>query len=305
MRRHYAEIRLDDPDSLTISPPRALAALWQTMRRRVVVAYGATRNLSDYIDTRHSSLSPDVRRVMTLFDPLAQVTSAEFLLKTRTGTKGPLPRLVQALLNEVFEGEVGVELSKGRLRFTVGGQPVEALDLPDGFRSSVAWLVDLCDTWCKKARPRKDLATKPEDVEAIVLVDEIDLHLHPSLQRTLIPRLRKAMPRVQWVVSTHSPLVISSFDAAELVALDRSEPGGIRVLDRQILGFTTDQVYNWLMGTPATSAALEEALARPGAPGAPSAERLAQVLDMSPEVDADEAARRAEQRQARLKRLKS
>ena len=66
-----------------------------------------------------------------------------------------------------------MDLSKGRLRFTAGGQPVEALDLPDGFRSSVAWLVDLCDTWCEKARPKETPAPKPADVEAIVEPDGV------------------------------------------------------------------------------------------------------------------------------------
>jgi hypothetical protein len=304
-KRHYVEVTLGGDDYETRwgkpGPPKALTAFWKAMRNRVLVAYGSARNLSDFIDSRHSSLSPDVRRIMTVFDPLSQVTSAEYLLNKRAIENSPLPELFRALVKQVFDKELGVHVRGGKLKFSVGGEPVEAVDLPDGFRSSIAWLVDLCDVWCQKTGPHAK-PPKPADIEAIVLIDEIDLHLHPSLQRTLVPRLRKTLPKVQWIVSTHSPLILSSFESAELIALDRQVPGGIRVLDREILGFTTDQVYNWLMGTPATSAALEESLA--GASSVAEQEGLAKVLQMSPEVDAEEAARLASLRKERLQRLK-
>jgi hypothetical protein len=304
-QRHYVELTLGGDDFETRwgrpGPPKALTAFWKSMRQRVVVAYGSTRNLSDFVDTRYISLSSDVRRIMTLFDPLCQVSSAEYLLNKRSLENSPLPQLFRAIVKQVFDKDLGVHPRGGKLQFSAGGEPVEAVDLPDGFRSSIAWLVDLCDVWCQKTGPHKR-PPRPEDVEAIVLIDEIDLHLHPSLQRALVPRLRKALPNVQWIVSTHSPLILSSFETSELIALDRDEPGGVRVLDRQILGFTTDQVYNWLMGTPATSAALEESLS--GASNEADEEKLAQLLQMSPQVDARQAAHRASLRKERLKRLK-
>ena len=107
-------------------------------------------------------------------------------------------------------------------------------------------MADLCAAWCEKF-PERARKGRPQDIDALVLIDEIDLHLHPSLQRILVPRLRETLPRVQWVVSTHSPLILSCFDSAEIVALDRTEPGGIRFLDRQILGFSTDEIYQLLL----------------------------------------------------------
>ncbi len=192
---------------------------------------------------------------------------------------------------------------KGRVVFTTRGEPVGAIDLPDGFRSTIAWLVDLCSCWCEKF-PDKAASRKPEDIEAIVLIDEIDLHLHPSLQRTIVPQLRRALPRVQWVVTTHSPLVLSSFDSAEIIALDRTEPGGVRFLDRQILGFTTDQVYEWLMETPPTSAALEQELATTVRKMAVSDEELAEMMVVSTDVNDEDAKKLTQMRRERLKRLK-
>jgi hypothetical protein len=155
---------------------------------------------------------------------------------------------------------VSLEPGNG-LVFRAEGCDLNAQDLPDGFRSLVAWLADLCNTW-HQVQEDAGKETALEDVRGIVLLDEIDLHLHPALQRILVPRLRKALPNVQWIVTTHSPLILASFDKEELVVLDRDSEGGIRPLDRQILGFSVDQVYEWLMGTSPHSSVMDEKLKR-------------------------------------------
>ncbi len=270
-------------------PPWTLAPL--------VLGYGATRNLAEYDDQRHSSASAATRRVVTLFDPLARVSHAEVLLDERGDSR--VLGLVSRLASDVFESDLEIRWSEGQLRFTQGSHNVSALDLPDGFRSSMAWLADICAAWCELHPDADD----PRAIEAIVLIDEIDLHLHPSLQRSLVPRLRKALPRVQWVVTTHSPLVLGSFDATELVALDRKAPQGIRVIDRPILGFSTNDIYEWLMGTSPHSAAIEEQL-DPSLRTLASAD-LETALEVSPEVTVEDAERRIERRHELLEKLKS
>jgi len=56
----------------------------------------------------------------------------------------------------------------------------------------------------------KIMQIDPEDLLGIVIIDEIDVHLHISLQKKVLPFLIKAFPRVQFIVSTHSPFVITS-----------------------------------------------------------------------------------------------
>lgn len=56
------------------------------------------------------------------------------------------------------------------------------------------------------------LLNKDCNPDGVVLVDELDLHLHPSVERTILKRLRTTFTRVQWIVSTHSPLVLSAFE---------------------------------------------------------------------------------------------
>lgn len=238
--------------------------LWERLERHLLVSYGASRNISEYRDTRYVNLSHEAQRQMTLFDPLSQIASIEVLLDGGEDSKPALQTLMQ-VLNVLFHdtpmlGEAFLD-SQSKLRFRQHGTDLEVSDLPDGFRSLVAWLADLCASWHRLSD--SDGLSNPtalEDIYGLVLIDEIDLHLHAQLQRLLVPKLRKALPNVQWVVSTHSPLILSSFDRGELILLDSSSSGGVRHLDRQILAFTSDQVYQWLMGTPPQSAALEDKL---------------------------------------------
>jgi predicted MPP superfamily phosphohydrolase len=308
-KRQYVELKIlgkdTPPKSTSDRYRRTILKAWKMMQDRLVLAYGATRNLSDYRETRHSNLSPDIRRVMTLFDPLTQIASAEVLMAEHLSAKSTVLRLFGSLLPKVFGEGLGVKSDGGRVLFTFRGEPVDALDLPDGFRSSVAWLIDLCAAWSEKF---PSLARKGTlaDIKAIILIDEIDLHLHPSLQRTLVPRLREALPNVQWIVSTHSPLVLSGFDRREIIALDRDEPGGVRFLDRQILSFSTDQIYDWLMETPPTSVVMEQKLlAQERDPRATANEDLAELLETSPEVDDTEAKSRIRERRELVTKLKS
>jgi len=253
------------------------------------------------MDTRHTDKSCEAQRQMTLFDPLARVASAESLL-TASSHEVDFVRLFTQLSGNVFGEHFRVVTRDGGVGFSVENETLDAVDLPDGFRSSAAWIADLCQAWCNRFPERASRAS-PADIEAIVLIDEIDLHLHMSLQRKLVPALRKALPRVQWIVSTHSPLILTSFDRREIVALDRTQPSGLRHLDRQILGWTTDEVIQWLMETPATSLVMEQKLREADGSGSDQTD-LAVLLETSADVDEAEARRRVAAMKSRLEKFK-
>ena len=59
-----------------------------------------------------------------------------------------------------------------------------------------------------------------KETEGVVLVDEIDMHLHPSWQKTIIADLKNAFPKIQFIVTTHSPFIVQSLRAEELINLD-------------------------------------------------------------------------------------
>ncbi len=283
-----------------VSPETGAPADWERLRASTIVGYGATRNLSSRTDYPNEGLSPDARRLITLFDPLSQLANAEVLAQKSVASM--LVPLFTNLMEQVFVEELRFHFDIDGIMFILSERDfVGAIDLPDGFRATAAWIMDLCAVWCEKA-PSLAASGNPAEIQAIVLLDEIDLHLHPTLQRELIPRLRKALPKVQWIVTTHSPLVLSNFDSSEIIALDRDEPSGVRFLDRQIMGFSANEIYEWLMGTPPNGAAIEEQL-RTAGPDPEKQRHAAELLKTSPFVDDDSAKLSVEQMLTRLERL--
>ena len=81
-------------------------------------------------------------------------------------------------------------------------------ELSDGYHVFIALVADIA----RRAVMLNEIdgAHAPTRVEGVVLIDELDLHLHPRWQRVALPLLREAFPRLQLVVSTHSPQVLSS-----------------------------------------------------------------------------------------------
>ncbi|MBF0471843.1 MAG: AAA family ATPase, partial [Gammaproteobacteria bacterium] len=98
-----------------------------------------------------------------------------------------------------------------------GKLPVSLLS--DGVRAMVSLTADLA--WrCAKLNPhlRAEAANK---TEGIVLIDEVDMHLHPAWQQRVIASLQSAFPKIQFIVTTHSPQVISTV-AKESIRLIKS-----------------------------------------------------------------------------------
>ncbi|HEX3240740.1 MAG TPA: AAA family ATPase [Solirubrobacterales bacterium] len=84
---------------------------------------------------------------------------------------------------------------------------------------------------------------QPDEARALILVDEVDLHLHPEWQRLVLPVLRRHFPHLQLIVSTHSPLVVGSDPDARLVHLQRTEQGiTSSVLAEDFEGWRSDQI---------------------------------------------------------------
>jgi AAA domain, putative AbiEii toxin, Type IV TA system/AAA domain len=88
----------------------------------------------------------------------------------------------------------------------------------DGYRLTFLWLLDFYGR-----AMRADQIDPDGSVRGIVLVDEVDQHLHPSLQAAIMPRLAELLPAAQIVATTHSPLVALGADPSELIVLQRGE----------------------------------------------------------------------------------
>ena len=108
-----------------------------------------------------------------------------------------------------------------------------------GYRTMVAWVVDFTSRMVDRYPDSSDPLGEP----AVVLVDEIDLHLHPKWQRELIGFLTQRFPNTQFIVTAHSPLIVQAPPDANLVLLRRE--GDHVVIENQpetIRGWRIDQI---------------------------------------------------------------
>ena len=96
-----------------------------------------------------------------------------------------------------------------------GWVPIQSLSL--GYRTLLTWMVDLAARLFERYPHSKNPLAEP----AVVLVDEIDLHLHPQWQRKLIQFLSDTFPNTQFIATAHSPLVVQAASDANLVLLQR------------------------------------------------------------------------------------
>lgn len=98
------------------------------------------------------------------------------------------------------------------------GQPgfdsfIPAAQLSDGVKAMLSLTADIAYR-CVQLNPH--LASPTEETNGIVLIDEVDLHLHPKWQQTVLVDLCKAFPKIQFVVTTHSPQVISTVPSHQI-----------------------------------------------------------------------------------------
>jgi predicted ATP-binding protein involved in virulence len=144
---------------------------------------------------------------------------------------------------------------KPALRMTVkkAGTELNVLQLSDGEKCMLALVGDL-------ARRLSLLNTERDDPllgEGVVLIDEIDLHLHPRWQRTVVASLERTFPNCQFIITTHSPQVIGEL-AAESVMLLRD--GSFLGHPERSLGLDSGEVLEELMGSQARNPDVSEEL---------------------------------------------
>lgn len=99
--------------------------------------------------------------------------------------------------------------------------------------------------------------TNKEDEFMTVLIDEVENHLHPNMQRSILPDLISAFPNVQFIVSTHSPLVVGSVKNSNVYAFrHKNIDGKFRVVNEKLdlvnKAKTATEILNEVLGVPFT-----------------------------------------------------
>ena len=142
---------------------------------------------------------------------------------------------------------------RGRLHLTPRGVRVsgpwgnaELGELGDGYQATITWVLDLLAWWFLKIR--RKVRVKPASIRGIVLMDEIEQHLHPRWQRNIMRLVTSAFPKLQFIATTHSPLVVSGCEGIEVALLRDGEHSF-----EQPFGWLAEDVYA-MMGVPSSRA---------------------------------------------------
>ncbi len=124
------------------------------------------------------------------------------------------------------------------------GDEVPFSYLSDGYRNLLAMFADLA--WrCVTLNPHFGAEANLRS-EGIVLIDEIDLHLHPAWQKLIVKQLKETFPKIQFVATTHSPFVIQETAEGELYRIQGTGTVSIGGADE----YSLEDVAEYLQGVP-------------------------------------------------------
>ena len=150
--------------------------------------------------------------------------------------------LIKYIINEIFnynnDSSLNIELKSYKNKIFYFSSPTLSnnYNLPlqtmsDGFRTTFLWIIDFLIRFYFN---KKIYITKPDELHAIVLIDEIDLHLHPKWQRAIMPALARVFPNVQFIVTTHSPYIAQSVGTKNIIKLILNKKQNKIILDKDI-----------------------------------------------------------------------
>jgi len=203
-----------------------------------LLGYGATRRVdrSEDASSREKSRSVRYQRVAGLFeDHYALVPIKSWYSKLR----GKRREIIGNLFDDLLPEEL-VFINKPNTEFLFEhhgiSMPFEALS--DGYRAYVGLVSDMLYHLSRVTN--KD----PRDVKGIILIDEIDLHLHPRWQLEVLNRLSSNLPNIQFIVTSHSAIVAGTVPDEALVVLKREDDGEIITTRpmQSIYGLSADQI---------------------------------------------------------------
>ncbi|MEY4531173.1 MAG: hypothetical protein RLZZ156_1894 [Deinococcota bacterium] len=127
--------------------------------------------------------------------------------------------------------------------------PLELAQLSDGERGLLTLVFDLTR---RLALANPTLANPIAEGQAVVLIDELELHLHPSWQRQVLRRLSNTFPNCQFIVTTHSPQIIGEAEPDWVRFLEREEGKIICWTPSQTFGKDTNSILDLMQSTSRT-----------------------------------------------------
>lgn len=132
------------------------------------------------------------------------------------------------------------------------GVDIQIDQLSGGYKAVLSVIADIA----KRLSMANPDSLNPLEEEAVILIDELDLHLHPKWQKEIVADLKRTFPNSQFIVSTHSPFIVQSLDADELFdikTMQYAEEGSYR-------GWSIEAIQEHKMGVKSKTAIFNQYL---------------------------------------------
>jgi uncharacterized protein (TIGR02646 family) len=190
----------------------------------LMLGYGANRMLPN---RGQSSLQSGPVRVTNLFDPAAHLVDAEtWLAGLPTALFAVAARVLKEVLplrkqDKLETGEDPARPGRHRIFVRMYGEKAFLHELSDGYQSVVAMAADVLSVLLPVWKERVDSA------EGVVLIDELDAHLHPVWRMQIVRTLRACFPHVQFITTSHDPLCLKGLTTGEIIVLCRNRRGTV------------------------------------------------------------------------------
>ena len=168
------------------------------------------------------------------------------------------PRLdcVRTAVERMIKGysNLRIELNPSRMLLTNDkGIDLEIDQLSGGYKAVLSVVADIA----KRLSIANPYAENPLEEEAVILIDELDLHLHPKWQKTIVDDLKRTFPNCQFIISTHSPFIIQALSANELYDISTMQYAGEQ---GNYNGWSIDAIQEQKMGVEKKTAVYNEVI---------------------------------------------
>jgi predicted ATP-binding protein involved in virulence len=177
--------------------------------------------------------------------------------ETRMDTPAHRDRQLEAVRRTLTEftgyASPRVQRKPLRMEMTKEGEVLDIRQMSDGEKCLLAMTGDLA----RRLAMANPVLENPLEGEGVVLIDETDLHLHPSWQRRMVPKLMEVFPNCQFVLTTHSPQVIAHVRPENLFLLEKTDAGIVCHRPTESYGKSSDGVLTDIMDLPARPEEIE------------------------------------------------
>jgi predicted ATP-binding protein involved in virulence len=165
--------------------------------------------------------------------------------------------VLDSALSHVVEGASGLRYDmKSRTLYVqwIDRLPTPFENLSDGQRSAVSLVADIVRRVCLlNPQLGRDAAAL---TDGIVLIDELDMHLHPAWQRMMVKGLKTTFPRIQFIAASHSPQILSEVEPDEILILDREG----MMHPRNSYGMDSNRILEEIMDAPSRPTIVQDQL---------------------------------------------